>query len=99
MLQTIFSKVRGLFAADASKPAKSKATKVAQKTAKKAAKTRPGSSNTHQTFRIQRNNHGISRNQIDKAALDVLYQLKRAGYEAYLVGGGVRDLLLGLEPK
>jgi len=48
---------------------------------------------------INRSEHGISRNQIDKAALDVLYELNRAGYEAYLVGGGVRDILLGMEPK
>ncbi len=49
--------------------------------------------------RIPRSQHTISRKRIDKRALDVLYGLKRAGYEAYLVGGGVRDLLLGLEPK
>ncbi|MPQ76909.1 polynucleotide adenylyltransferase PcnB [Hydrogenovibrio sp. JE_KL2] len=48
---------------------------------------------------ISRKQHSISREQIDKGALDVLYGLKRAGYEAYLVGGAVRDLLLGLEPK
>jgi poly(A) polymerase len=48
---------------------------------------------------LSRDQHGVSRSQIDKHALDVLYGLKRAGYEAYLVGGGVRDLLLGLEPK
>lgn len=48
---------------------------------------------------ISRKQHGISRKQIDKHALDVLYGLKRAGFEAYLVGGGVRDILLGLEPK
>lgn len=48
---------------------------------------------------IPREVHGISRKQIDKEALDVLYGLKRAGFEAYLVGGGVRDILLGLEPK
>ena len=29
----------------------------------------------------------------------MLYRLKKAGYQAYLVGGGVRDLLLGREPK
>lgn len=49
--------------------------------------------------RISRNDHKVSRQSIDKTALDVLYGLKRAGYDAYLVGGGVRDLLLGLEPK
>ncbi len=48
---------------------------------------------------VPRNQHPISRQQIDKPALDVLYELNRAGYEAYLVGGGVRDILLGLEPK
>lgn len=48
---------------------------------------------------ITRKQHGISRKQIDKHALDVLYGLKRAGYDAYLVGGAVRDLMLGIEPK
>ena len=48
---------------------------------------------------LSRDDHSISRKQIDKSALDVLYGLKRAGFDAYLVGGGVRDLLLGIEPK
>ncbi len=48
---------------------------------------------------VKRQKHGISRKQIDKSALDVLYGLKRSGYDGYLVGGCVRDLLLGLEPK
>lgn len=48
---------------------------------------------------IPRKKHGISRKQIDKHALDILYGLKRAGYDAYLVGGAVRDLMLGIEPK
>ncbi len=43
--------------------------------------------------------HNISRSQISKSALKVLYRLKDEGYEAYLVGGCVRDLLLGREPK
>jgi len=43
--------------------------------------------------------HTISRSQISPAALKVLYHLKDAGFEAYLVGGCVRDLLLGHEPK
>ena len=48
---------------------------------------------------IPRSEHTISRKQISPAALKVLYGLKEAGYEAYLVGGCVRDLLLGHEPK
>ena len=48
---------------------------------------------------IPRSEHNISRKDISKNALKVLYRLKDAGYDAYLVGGGVRDLLLGLKPK
>ncbi|NIR59412.1 MAG: polynucleotide adenylyltransferase PcnB [Gammaproteobacteria bacterium] len=48
---------------------------------------------------IPRPEHIISRANISKNALKVLYRLKESGYDAYLVGGGVRDLLLGREPK
>ena len=48
---------------------------------------------------VPRSEHTISRKQISPQALKVLYTLKEAGYEAYLVGGCVRDLLLGHEPK
>lgn len=47
----------------------------------------------------RRQEHCISRKNIDPDALKVLYRLSDAGYTAYLVGGGVRDLLLGREPK
>ena len=46
-----------------------------------------------------RQEHCISRRNIDPDALKVLYRLSDAGYTAYLVGGGVRDLLLGRTPK
>ncbi|OGV61560.1 MAG: hypothetical protein A2498_11770 [Lentisphaerae bacterium RIFOXYC12_FULL_60_16] len=46
-----------------------------------------------------RSEHCISRTNIDPDALTVLYRLKQAGFDAYLVGGAVRDLLLGLHPK
>lgn len=49
--------------------------------------------------RIPRAEHSISRSQISSATLKVLYTLKDAGYEAYMVGGGVRDLLAGVPPK
>jgi len=48
---------------------------------------------------LQRAEHQVSRKQISKNALKVLYRLNNAGFEAYLVGGGVRDILLGLSPK
>lgn len=47
----------------------------------------------------RRSEHHISRKWISPNALRVLYRLKEEGYYAYLVGGGVRDLLLGREPK
>ncbi|MEX2988594.1 polynucleotide adenylyltransferase PcnB [Serratia fonticola] len=48
---------------------------------------------------IPRDQHAISRKDISENALKVLYRLNKSGYEAYLVGGGVRDLLLGKKPK
>ncbi|WP_456447593.1 polynucleotide adenylyltransferase PcnB [Thiolapillus sp.] len=48
---------------------------------------------------ISRSDHNISRANISESALKVLYRLKKSGYQAHLVGGGVRDLLLGREPK
>ena len=48
---------------------------------------------------IKRDNHSISRKQISPNALKVLYRLSSAGFHAYIVGGGVRDLLLGTKPK
>lgn len=46
-----------------------------------------------------RSEHTISRSFISENALKVLYRLQKEGYDAYLVGGCVRDLLLGREPK
>ncbi len=48
---------------------------------------------------IPRDQHTVSRTSISESALKVLYRLKNADYKAYLVGGGVRDILLGREPK
>lgn len=48
---------------------------------------------------LPREQHSISRSKISESALKVLYRLNKAGYAAYLVGGGVRDLLLGKTPK
>ncbi len=48
---------------------------------------------------LPRSEHTLSRKNIDSEALKVLYRLKTRGFAAYLVGGGVRDLLLGRRPK
>ncbi len=48
---------------------------------------------------VPRPEHNISRANISEHALKVLYRLKNSGFEACLVGGGVRDLLLEREPK
>lgn len=43
--------------------------------------------------------HGIDLQLLDAAAIEVVTTLQQAGFEAYVVGGAVRDLLLGLRPK
>jgi len=48
---------------------------------------------------LSRDQHSISRSMISENALKVLYRLHKAGYQGYLVGGGVRDILLGKIPK
>ncbi|MEF9977241.1 MAG: polynucleotide adenylyltransferase PcnB [Thermomonas sp.] len=48
---------------------------------------------------ITRDEHGLSRKQMSQNALRVLYRLREAGFGGYLVGGAVRDLLVGGAPK
>ncbi|WP_448214212.1 polynucleotide adenylyltransferase PcnB [Colwellia sp. MEBiC06753] len=48
---------------------------------------------------FSRDQHNVSRKLISDNALKVLYRLQKGGFEAYLVGGGVRDMLLGITPK
>ncbi|MEO8002477.1 MAG: polynucleotide adenylyltransferase PcnB [Arenimonas sp.] len=48
---------------------------------------------------ITRDAHAISRKDISPNALRVLYKLREGGFDAYLVGGAVRDLLIGGHPK
>jgi poly(A) polymerase len=55
--------------------------------------------NTGEPAVITRSEHPVSRANISPNALKVLYRLRDAGYQGHLVGGGVRDLLLGREPK
>lgn len=53
----------------------------------------------HAPVILERKQHCISRRNIDPDAIKVLYRLNHCGFIAYLVGGGVRDLLLGRTPK
>jgi poly(A) polymerase len=48
---------------------------------------------------IPRASHNVTRNEFSKSALKVLYRLNKAGYQAFLVGGCVRDAMLELHPK
>ena len=56
-------------------------------------------SSKSQPIVIPRPAHNVSRADISPNAVKVLYRLRDAGHRACLVGGGVRDLLLGREPK
>ena len=46
-----------------------------------------------------RDQHPVSRKNISPSALKVMYRLENSGFKAFLVGGGIRDLLLGIQPK
>jgi poly(A) polymerase len=51
------------------------------------------------TQRVPREKHGVAREGLSPAAAKVCSVLREAGFSAYVVGGAVRDLLLGIEPK
>jgi poly(A) polymerase len=59
----------------------------------------PGAEGVNAPRIISRADHTISRSDISPNALRVLYRLKDAGFQAFLVGGCVRDLMLGRHPK
>ncbi len=69
------------------------------KSAQLADKQTPASAINTSISIVPRDKHPISRRDISDNVLKVLYRLNNAGYEAYLVGGSVRDLLLGKKPK
>ena len=49
--------------------------------------------------RIGQAKHGIERRNVSRHAIKVCEVLQHEGYQAYIVGGAVRDLIVGLEPK
>jgi poly(A) polymerase len=60
----------------------------------KPAATKPG-----KRVEVHRDQHQIDASRLPNSALNVVRTLQQAGFEAYIVGGAVRDLLLGLKPK
>lgn len=74
-----------------------KAKRPKKTTAAKKSDSREDSSELPQVY--SRDQHTISRKNIDPDALKIMYRLLGAGRKAYLVGGGVRDLLLNKRPK
>ena len=54
---------------------------------------------TEGVLRVPRDKHGLPRDAISPAAAKVCAALQAAGFSAYVVGGAVRDLLLGIVPK
>jgi poly(A) polymerase len=59
----------------------------------------PAANTTSVLHTVSRKEHGITRQQISPAALKVTVALQQGGFSAFVVGGAIRDLLLGLEPK
>lgn len=70
---------------------------ICRRPSKPTASSMP--SRTKAPMVLTRQDHSISRKDISENTLKVLYRLKKHGYQAYLVGGGVRDLLLNKHPK
>ncbi len=66
---------------------------------KPASKAAVGSAPKGKRVEVGKAEHGIDPSLVDERAVKVVRTLTDGGYEAYIVGGAVRDLLLGLRPK
>ncbi len=66
---------------------------------KSASKSAPGSTPKGKRVEVGKAEHGIDPALVDERAVKVVQTLNDGGHEAYIVGGAVRDLLLGLRPK
>jgi poly(A) polymerase len=91
--KVVLRKVISWFGKDKTRPAPTKTKK------RKPTPTVEAPQNLSGATTISRQEHPVSRKQLSPNALKVLYRLKDQGYHAYLVGGCIRDILLGLEPK
>ncbi|WP_290872751.1 polynucleotide adenylyltransferase PcnB [Aquabacterium sp.] len=89
MIKSLIDKILG------KAPARKRA---ASGTAPRAAAAKPRSA-VGKRVEVPREEHGIDDSLVDHHARKVVETLQQAGYEAYIVGGAVRDLLLGLRPK
>ena len=70
-----------------------------QTAAGEAASDSGGSSSLGKRMEVAKAEHGIDVSLVDDRAVKVVQTLNDGGFEAYIVGGAVRDLLLGLRPK
>ena len=66
---------------------------------KSVSKSAPGGTPKGKRVEVGKAEHGIDPALVDERAVKVVQTLNDGGYEAYIVGGAVRDLLLGLRPK
>ena len=71
----------------------------ADKPAAVPAKAPGAKSRKHKPAILKAAEHGIDRARLSRGALGTVEGLQKAGYKAYVVGGAVRDLLLGRTPK
>ena len=83
------------------KVSKTTAKTTPKKDAKKSARsnTTVTTASFDNPLIFSRDQHPVSRKLLSPNALKVLYRLNKGGFDAYLVGGGVRDILLGFKPK
>ena len=73
--------------------------KLLGKTPKTAAEKDSGAAPAGKRVEVPKSEHRIDPSLVDERAVKVVSTLADAGYEAYIVGGAVRDLLAGMRPK
>ena len=72
---------------------------LGKKPAATTAAAKPVKSKLGKRAEVSAEAHGIDPKLVDERAINVVTTLQQAGFEAYIVGGAVRDLLVGLRPK